>query len=178
MVSFDRAIDNVHACIVSVLAYCASFFIGIAHLSRRIKQSAYTAITCMCYLYEFSFREKTRRLRCSNTIFGSFSLISCCENLFILPVWAGSLSPDSRWGCICKGGGPALLDHYSLPSCAHAHCWTWKMLSGSRLLSQSLRMMLSLTVSFFSPTRTPHLEEAHKIKIREIKSEMGGPMHM
>lgn len=36
--------------------------------------------------------------------------------------------------------------------------------------------MLSLTVSFFSPTRTPHLEEAHKIKIREIKSERGGPV--
>lgn len=96
--------------------------------------------------------------------------------MFILPVWAGSLSLDTRWGCICKGGGPALLDHYSLPSCAHVHCWTWKMLSGSRLLSQSLRRMLSLTVSFFSPTRTPHLEEAHKIKIREIKSERGGPV--
>ena len=94
--------------------------------------------------------------------------------MFILPVWAGSLSPDTRWDCICKGGGPVLLDHYSLPSCAHAHCWTWKKLSGSRLLSRSLRKMLSQTVSFFSPTRTPHLEEAHKIKIREIKSERGG----
>lgn len=115
----------------------------------------------------FRFREKTRRLRlCFEIRFWVqyFHWYPVVWKFFILPVWAGSLSPGTRWGCICKGDGLALLDHYSLPSCAHAHCWTWTMLSGSRLLSQSLRKMLSLTVSFFSPTRTPHLEEAHKIK--------------
>lgn len=165
---YDRAINKVHA----------NKEYGLLRIFTIVfDQSVYNILPIRmlsaCYFYDFSFREKRRRWRCSNTdwVFHWNPV----AKIFILPVWAGSLTLDTRWGCICKGDGPALLDHYSLPSFAHAHCWTWKMLSGSRLLSLSLRKMLSLTVSFFSPTRTPHLEEAHKIKIREIKRERGGP---
>lgn len=62
--------------------------VGVVHLSRRIKQYHIlpTMISRACYIYMiFSFREKTRRLRCFEIRFWVhfFSLIPCCAKILL-----------------------------------------------------------------------------------------------
>lgn len=113
----DRAIGDLNS-YKQVLFFCLLDIISV------VFSTFYNDNECMLSICDFSYSTENWK---KTGVFKAriwFSWIFPDAKMFILPVWAGSLSPDTRWGCICKGGGPELLDHYSLPSCAHVHCWT------------------------------------------------------